>query len=145
MSAYFLPRSFLMAILQRHSCNINVPLCNLKFSIDSGERDSKTGVLVYGLFLEGGSWNELSSCLEESEAGKLYLEMPKLNLVPVDASAVSKAKMFSCPMYNNTERRESSLYSTFSSNYIMSVDVKTVKTESHWIKRGTAILYQIDD
>jgi len=40
------------------------------------------GCYIYGLFLDGASWDENSGCLADSEPKKLYSKMSHIWLIP---------------------------------------------------------------
>ena len=62
-------QGFLTAVLQNHARKMRIPIDRLSFSFDVTEHDRHTdlpaashereGVFVYGLFLEGASWDKV--------------------------------------------------------------------------------------
>ena len=56
-----------------------------------------------------------------------------------------KLESFSCPVYRTSERKGTLSTTGHSSNYILDITLPSSKPWTHWVKRGTAILTQLDD
>ena len=52
---------------------------------------------------------------------------------------------YDCPLYNTSARRGVLATTGHSSNYVCPIVIPTDRAQSHWIKRGTALLMQLDD
>jgi hypothetical protein len=50
-----------------------------------------------------------------------------------------------CPVYNTSARRGILSTTGHSTNYVCPIVIPTTRAQSHWIKRGTAMLMQMDD
>lgn len=108
------------------------------------------GSYVYGLYLEAAKWSPEKEHLEESAPKVLFNKVPMIWLMPKQVftanDKVSK-KEYSCPVYK-TSRRAGTLSTTgHSTNYVLSIDlpISPKHTPDHWIKRGAAMLCQLDD
>merc|ERR1712083_1229717 len=105
---------------------------------------AKEGAFIYGLYLEGASWDEEAGCLCEPEVMELYVPMPIIWFRPKAMSNKAAARQtYECPTYyypirKGTVERDS---------YMMKVDLKMtsdfsspLSKQDFWIKRGTALL-----
>lgn len=101
------------------------------------------GVIVYGLYLEGCRWNFELGILDESEPKILFSECPYVWLKP--ATQVSDFKKYECPVYKTSERKGTLSTTGHSTNFVMMLCLPTEKDAEHWIKRGVALLTQLDD
>lgn len=115
------------------------------------------GVVIFGLYLDGASWNSSQRCLQESLPGQRFYPLPQLQITPIQNSAsVLEAKMkqdtdeeelrmYECPLYR-TSLRASSLSSTgHTTNYVMAVNLPSIQPAGYWITRGVALLCQLDE
>ena len=87
-----------------------------------------------------------SGILEEQYNRILYNPMPVVWFKPTRRSEIDASTgRYQCPLYKTSERRGILSTTGHSTNYILTVLLDTDVTAEHWIKRGTALLCQLDD
>ena len=52
---------------------------------------------------------------------------------------------YNCPIYKTSLRAGELTTSGQSSNFVLAVNLPTTNEEKHWVKRGCALLTQLDD
>ncbi len=89
----------------------------------------------------------------------LWEEMPVLWLIPrvrteggiesvvdqVLASSTQLNETYTCPLYRTSERRGTLSTTGHSTNFIMQLNLPTELPACHWVKRGVALVTQLDD
>lgn len=99
---------------------------------------------VYGLFLECGNINKDTMMLEDAELGKNYTTPPPIKLIPT-RNHEPDALDYSCPLYKTSERFGTLNTTGHSTNFILMFELPSSLPPDHWIKRGTALLCQLDN
>ncbi|KAM4704637.1 dynein axonemal heavy chain 5 [Rhinophrynus dorsalis] len=142
MTGFFNPQGFLTAMRQEITrankgwALDSVMLCNevTKWMKDDITAPPTEGVYVYGLYLEGASWDRRNMKLIESKPKVLFEMMPVIRIY-ADNTNVKDTRLYSCPVYKKPVRTDL--------NYIAAVDLKTVQSPDHWILRGVALLCDV--
>jgi len=150
ISGFYFTQSFLTGTLQnfarRHRCAIDT----LRFSFEVMTQDNFSsppddGCYINGLFLDGASWDKTTNRMCEQQPKVLFTEVPIIWLKPV---AVSEFKLkegdYECPVYKTSERRGTLSTTGHSTNFVLPIVLPTEKDEQHWVKRGVALLTQLD-
>jgi len=88
--------------------------------------------------------------LAEQKAKVLWEEMPVLWLDPKSstdqaAESLDSQETYTCPLYRTSERHGILSTTGHSTNFIMSLNLPTCQPASHWVKRGVALVTQLDD
>ena len=86
-----------------------------------------------------------SGALAESFSKVLHDIMPVIWVKPGKTSEFVQRKVYSCPIYKTSERKGTLSTTGHSTNYVMPVDLATKEDQRHWVKRGVALLCQLDD
>lgn len=131
------------------------------------------GVYVHGLFLQGAHWNQhganepegsnqkdsvkFGGCLTEEIPRVLFEAVPAIWFEPYDAvkesdsrfSGVSEAAIspYLCPIYKTTTRAGQLSTTGHSTNFVMAINITFRTNEysaSHWVRRGVALICQLD-
>jgi dynein heavy chain len=83
--------------------------------------------------------------LDESDPKILFVKCPVILLKPSHSSKISTYKNYNCPVYKTSARRGVLSTTGHSTNFVMFIRLPTSLNETHWIKRGVALLTQLDD
>lgn len=119
------------------------------------------GAYIRGLFLEGARWDKNAHVLAESLPRELFVSMPFMQLVPklkddvpvvegipeqYTGSRSGSAHVYMCPIYKTSFRQGTLSTTGHSTNFVMMVRIPMPKQhkQKHWIKRGVALLTQLD-
>lgn len=104
------------------------------------------GVNIHGLFIEGCRCDIKKGCLEESDPKVLFVEMPVIWLEPVQIDLYEpEGTFYQCPLYKTSTRRGTLSTTGHSTNFVMFLAIKTTMDPEHWVRRGVAMLCQLDD
>jgi dynein heavy chain len=119
------------------------------------------GAYVRGLFMEGARWDATKHEISESNPRELFVEMPYIHLNPKEKSKVPVVKgvpeqytgsthgtahVYMCPVYKTSFRQGTLSTTGHSTNFVMFIRIPMAQQhrQKHWIKRGVAMLTQLD-
>lgn len=103
------------------------------------------GVYCRGLFLEGARWDSTGHVLGESLPKQLQTPAPVIWMIPREIAKMTSFPHYECPIYKTSDRRGILSTTGHSTNYVMEVRLPSDRPQAHWIKRGVALLTQLDD
>ncbi|KAL3693679.1 hypothetical protein R1sor_007330 [Riccia sorocarpa] len=151
ISGFFFTQSFLTGAKQNFARAKRLPIDNIDFEFKIIE-DAMTikakpevGVYVKGLFLEGARYDSKTHALDESEPKVLYTAAPIVWMIPNEVAKFTPFPHYICPMYKTSDRRGVLSTTGHSTNFVMEVLLPSQHSQSHWIKRGVALLTQLDE
>jgi len=101
-------------------------------------------VYTYGPFLEGCKWDWDRWELNESDPKVLFVAMPMVWIFPCKISEVKDIPCYTCPLYKISSRKGILSTTGHSTNFVMNMFLPSAFPESHWVKRGVAMLTQLD-
>lgn len=119
------------------------------------------GAYIRGLFLEGANWDAINHVLAESSPRELYVNMPYILINPKPKDKIQAVKgipeqytgsrqgtalVYMCPVYKTSLRQGVLSTTGHSTNFVMFIRLPMSVThkQKHWIKRGVALLTQLD-
>jgi len=76
----------------------------------------------------------------------LYSKVPVIWLKPVEIEKKSKKHTYECPVYKTSARYGTLSTTGHSTNFVLTIDIpiRQNQNEKFWIKRGAALLTQLN-
>ncbi|KAK2581073.1 hypothetical protein KPH14_006115 [Odynerus spinipes] len=150
ISGFSFVHAFLTAASQNFARKYKIPIDRINFDFQvmpSYELDSSPidGVFVYGMYFAGARWDIKAMLLAESFPKILWEPMPIVWFKPAEVSNIQIKGRYECPLYITSARFGILKTTGHSTNYVLSILVDTNVAVSHWIKRGLALLCQLDN
>jgi dynein heavy chain len=152
VSGFFFPQGFMTGALQMHARKTLLPIDTLDFRtqvmpFDEGAVPGAptTGVYIHGLFLEGARWDVQAGRMAESLPGVLFHKMPCVWLEPVKAKDIVPGPVYRSPFFKTAERRGVLSTTGHSTNFVTVITLASEKPQDHWVRRGVALISQLDD
>jgi len=135
------PQSFLTAIKQVTAQAIGAELDKLvvqtdvtKMTLDTVEKVPASGALIYGLFLQGASWDSGGSTVVPSQPKEMFVTMPVILCKSVGVDKVETKGIYNCPVYKTETRGPT---------YIFQAQLKTKNPAARWVLAGVALICDI--
>ena len=134
-------QSFLTAIKQVTAQRVGAELDQLviqtdvqKRKLEDVEQNSRDGVFVCGLFLQGASWDLPSGNLERSKPKEMFYEMPVINCRSIEVRNMQLDGFYQCPVYMTEQRGPT---------YVFDAQLKTKSPAARWIMAGVALVMDV--
>ena len=148
LSGLHIPESYLTALVQTTCRHRNWPLdhstlyTEVTRKQDRGEISSKpeSGCYVIGLYLEGAGWDVLNACLIPQEPKVLVVDLPVLQVIPVETSKLKLQGCFKTPVYITQARKNAMGVGQCFEADLRSADVHA----SHWVLQGVCLCLNDD-
>jgi dynein heavy chain len=87
------------------------------------DRKTMQGVYIYGLFLQGASWDRGLGVLTEARPGVLFDTFPVVWLNPVSVAEPRRPGTYDCPLYKTSKRAGELSTTGHSTNFV--IDLRT--------------------
>ena len=130
ISGFYFPQAFLTGTLQNYARKYTVAIDKVSFDFSVLDKEVKDlyekpadGCYVYGLFLEGASWDAAKGCIVESRPKELYVTFPVLWLHPKVDRPLPEKKVYSCPVYKTLTRAGTLSTTGHSTNFVLAVEL----------------------
>ncbi|KAG5345241.1 DYH1 protein, partial [Acromyrmex charruanus] len=146
LSGFYFPQAFLTGTLQNFARKYVLSIDTIDFSYkiltSKPTQRPLNGCVIYGLFLEGCRWD--GNYLVESLPKELFTDMPPILVLPEVHHVIPPHKIYVCPVYKTIERSGTLSTTGHSSNFVLAIEIPIDKPQSHWIKRGVALICTLD-
>jgi dynein heavy chain len=142
LSGLHIPESYITAIVQvtckkyKWALDRTTLFSRVTKYVDPEEVHIKPldGCYVQGLYMEGASWDLERGCLAKQEPKVLVVELPILEIIPVENSKLKLQNTFRTPVYVTPDRRNAG-----GKGLVFEADLGTADHISHWILQGVAL------
>jgi dynein heavy chain len=133
---------------------MQVAIDSLKFRVHVLDLDPqhvksppKDGVHIHGLYMEGAKWDRKKRAISDSNPRELYAAMPVLWLEPTAGTTRPRGAKFvaEVPLYKTSQRAGVLSTTGHSTNFVMMILLNSLEKEEKWIRRGVAMLTQLND
>ena len=152
ISGFFFTQSFLTGTMQNFARKHKIAIDELAWDFEvlseissNSTMAAPDGCYVHGLFLDGARWDKEGQVLAEPFKRQLNSVLPTIWFKPCQRSQVIRTGLvYPCPVYKTSLRFGVLSTTGRSTNFIVTVDLPSAQTEKHWVKRGVAMLTQLD-
>lgn len=154
ISGFFFTQSFLTGLKQNFArkYTIAIDLIDWDYEVQDDtkfdkSREAPDGAYVWGLYIEGCRWDPEQATLEESHPKVLYSKMPYIWMKPAKRDDIVEKHSYTCPVYKTLERFGTLSTTGHSTNFVTMIQLPMMRrvNQTHWIKRGVAMITQLND
>lgn len=147
LSGLHIPESYITALVQTACRKRGWPLDkSALFTRVTKVNDSSQiiqrpdhGAFVEGIYLEGAAWDLKGGCLRLQDPKVLVVELPVIEVVPVEQSKLKTQGTFWTPVYVTQDRRNA-----MGVGLVFEAYLPTPIHDSHWILQGVGCVLNID-
>eukprot|EP00971_Amphidinium_carterae_P013863 273087-Amphidinium_carterae.1 len=148
-SGIYFTQAFTTGASQNFARKYRIPIDTLSFDFDypkdqDPQAAPEDGVYTYGLFFEACRWDWNAWEIAESMPKTLFVPSPLIHLLPVEKGEMRDFPHYECPCYKVSSRKGVLSTTGHSTNFVMYIKVNSSRDQAHWIKRGAALLTQLD-
>jgi dynein heavy chain len=147
ISGFFFPQAFLTGTLQNYARKyvVSIDLLSFDFKVldtkwDAIQARPSDGCYIRGLFMEGARWDPVRKVITESRPKELYTEFNAIWLLPTPHRKKPDTGIYDCPVYKTLTRAGTLSTTGHSTNYVLAIELPSDLPQSHWIKRGVALI-----
>lgn len=156
ISGFFFPQAFLTGVRQNYARLHHLPVDTIDYDyivrddVEWGElqeapNKEEGGCFVYGMYIEGATWDAVAHQLADPRPKELFSKMPSFWLRPVQNREHpthefrEEEGIYQVPLYKILTRAGVLLTTGHSTNYVMNVEVATDRPQDYWIRAGCAM------
>lgn len=149
LPGFYFTHAFLTGVRQNYARKYNYSIDSIdldfEFFAEKPEQKPEDGAIVHGLYLEGCRWDIEAGELTESLPKIPHAELCIVFLKPCVDTKLSDYDHYECPVYKTSERRGTLATTGHSTNFVLMIRLPSSKPWQHWVKRGVALLCQLND
>jgi dynein heavy chain len=146
LSGLHIPESYLTALVQTTCRAKKWPLDKstlytvvTEFTTGEHLTHLESGCYVSGLYLEGAAWDTEQKALCTQDPKVLVVELPIMQVIPIEASKIKLHNTFKTPVYVTQARKNA-----MGVGLVFEADLATTEHISLWVLQGVALCLNID-
>nr|XP_006813236.1 PREDICTED: dynein heavy chain 6, axonemal [Saccoglossus kowalevskii] len=113
--------------------------------IDRNIPSPSDGVLVHGLFVDAGRWDDETMLLADALPGEMNPPLPIMHMEPMMNFEPDASSTYKCPLYKTGARAGVLSTTGHSTNFVVAVYLPSDKPQDYWISKGSALLCQLNE
>jgi len=152
LPGFYFTQAFLTGALQNYARKYTIAIDDISYGFEVMRKDPtpedpppEDGVHTYGLYLDGARWDRENHVLAEMVPKKLFDEFAYIWMKPMLTKDIDKTGTYECPIYKTSVRQGKLSTTGHSTNYVLAVQIPSNDSTDHWVRRGLALLTQLDD
>jgi len=149
INKFFFAHGFLTGARQNYARKYKIPIdvMDLDYSVVANQDAPapEDGIFVMGMYMEGFKWDTTTMMLTESDPKVLFTMCPMVHFIPLKAVDKNFSGIYETPLYLTMDRRGILATTGHSTNFVGYISLPSEKSQSHWRKRGAALLCALND